>query len=95
VEKLFKQKIWKPLDISEIYKDTTKPLCVFTWKKQETSDDDEVCKYVFGAHSMKFKGQVNGDPMCVLMDTGASGTAFIDRNVRMRPFLYIQLLLIK
>jgi hypothetical protein len=38
------------------------------------------CKYVSGSHSMNFKGQVNGNPMCVLMDTGASGTAFIDRK---------------
>jgi predicted aspartyl protease len=29
---------------------------------------------------MKFKGQINGDPMSILMDTGASGTAFIDRK---------------
>jgi hypothetical protein len=29
---------------------------------------------------MKFKGQVNGNPMCVLMDTGAFGTAFVDRK---------------
>jgi hypothetical protein len=81
VKELFRLKIWKPQDISEIYKDSTKPLCVFTWKKQETSDDDEVCKYVSGSHSMKFKGQVNGDPMCVLMDTSAFGTAFIGRKL--------------
>jgi hypothetical protein len=29
---------------------------------------------------MKFKGQVNVNPVCVLMDTGASGTAFGDRK---------------
>jgi hypothetical protein len=49
-------------------------------EKQETSEVDEVCKYVHGAHTMKFKGQVNGDPRCILMDTGASGTSFIDRK---------------
>jgi hypothetical protein len=56
MEKLFKQRLWKPLDISEIYKDTTKPLSVLSWKKQETSEVDEVCKFVSGSHSMKFKG---------------------------------------
>jgi hypothetical protein len=49
-------------------------------KKQETPDFDEVCKCVSSTHSMKFKGQVNGNPMCVVMDTGASGTAFFDRK---------------
>jgi hypothetical protein len=72
MKKLFKQKLWKPLDISEIYKDKTIPHCVFPWKKQETSEVDKVCKFVSRAHTMKFKGQVNGDPMCKLMDTGAS-----------------------
>jgi hypothetical protein len=77
--KLFKKE-WKSLDVPEKYQDVTKPFCVFTWKKQETSDFDEVFKYMSGTHSMKFKGQVNGNPVCVLMDTGASGTTFVDRK---------------
>jgi hypothetical protein len=46
MKRLVNHKMWKQLDISEIYKNTTKPLCVFTWKKQETSEVGEVCKFV-------------------------------------------------
>jgi hypothetical protein len=79
VKRLFKKE-WKSLDVLEKYQDVTKPICVFTWKRQETSYVDEVFKCVSGTHTMKFKGQVNWNPVCVLMDTGASGTAFVDRN---------------
>jgi predicted aspartyl protease len=73
-------KSWKSLDAADKYQDVTKPIYVFTWKKQETTDVDELFKYLSRTHSMKFKGQVNGNPVCVLMDTGASGTAFVDRK---------------
>jgi hypothetical protein len=79
IKKLFKNEL-KSLDIPEKKKGVTKPICVFTWKKQETSDVDEVFKYVSGTHSMKFKGQVNENPVCVLMDIGASSTAFVDKK---------------
>jgi hypothetical protein len=40
---------------------------------------------------MKFKGLINGTPVCIFMDTGASGTAFIDSihckegNINLHP----------
>ena len=74
--KLFK--VWDLLNVDEHYKDITKPICVFTWTKQATLAEP-VLKYTSGEHSMKFKGLINGTPVCILMDTGASGTAFIDR----------------
>jgi hypothetical protein len=79
MKKLF-MKGWKYLDIPEKYPDVTKCIYVNTWKIPETDSVAEVFKYVSGAHSMKFKGQVNGNPICVLMDTCASCTAFVDRK---------------
>jgi hypothetical protein len=75
--KLFK--FWDLLNIDEHYKDVNKPICIFTWIMQE-SVSEPVLKYTSGEHSMKFKGLINGTPVCILMDTGASGTALIDRN---------------
>jgi hypothetical protein len=86
--KLFK--LWDLLNVDEHYKDIDKPICVFTWRKP-TVTTDPVLRYTSGAHTMQFKGQINGTPVHILMDTGASGTGFIDRghckdeNIPMKP----------
>jgi hypothetical protein len=75
--KLFRD--WDLLQVDEHYKDISKPICVFTWTKKAIVAEP-VLRYTSGDHSMKFKGLINGTPVCILMDTGASGTAFIDRG---------------
>jgi hypothetical protein len=70
---------WDLLNVDEHYKEVNEPICVFTWTKQE-STTEPVLKYTSGELSMKFKGLVNGTPVCILIDTGALGTAFIYRN---------------
>ena len=74
--KLFR--FWDLLNVDEQYKDIDKPICVFTWRKPAVVTE-LVLRYTSGAHTMQFKGQINGTPVCILMDTGASSTAFIDR----------------
>jgi predicted aspartyl protease len=42
-------------------------------------DQEQVFKDTTERHSLQFQGSINTFPCRILLDTGASGTAFIDR----------------
>jgi hypothetical protein len=75
--KLFKT--WTIMDdLTNYQSDPNNPIIVFTWSKT-ISEKDSIFKFRVGEHTMKIKGLINGTSVCILMDTGASGTAFIRR----------------
>ena len=43
-------------------------------------DQEKTFKYTTEEHSLQFQGTINTVPCLILLDTGASGTAFIDRQ---------------
>jgi predicted aspartyl protease len=44
------------------------------------NDQEQIFKYTTEQHSLQFQGSINTVPCRILLDTGASGTAFIDRQ---------------
>jgi hypothetical protein len=53
------------------------PMIAFTWNIPQV-EDDTVYRYSTEEQSMQFKGIVEKQPVKILLDTRASGTAFID-----------------
>jgi predicted aspartyl protease len=53
------------------------PIIAFTWNRP-LEEDNTVYKYSTEEQSMQFRGTVEKQPLKILLDTGASGTAFID-----------------
>jgi predicted aspartyl protease len=43
-------------------------------------DQEKIFKYTTEEHSLQFQGSINTVPCLILLDTGASGTAFIHRQ---------------
>jgi hypothetical protein len=43
-------------------------------------DQELIFKYTTEEHSLQFQGCINTVPCLIILDTGASGTAFIDRQ---------------
>jgi predicted aspartyl protease len=43
-------------------------------------DQEKTFKYTTERHSLQFQGCINTVPCRILLDTGATGTAFIDRQ---------------
>ena len=52
-------------------------MVAYSWTKPQV-EDDTVYKYCTENQTMQFKGTVEKQPVKILLDTGASGTAFID-----------------
>jgi hypothetical protein len=85
-KQLFKK--WKLLDIpSEKDIPHEEIVLVYVWQKKENT----ISRLQTGGNSMKFKSKVNKTPTVILMDSGASGTAFISKekceseNIAMTP----------
>ena len=57
---------------------TVTPLQIFVMDIPQ--EQDHVIRYTTERHSLQFKGSINGFQCRILLDTGATGTAFIDRE---------------
>jgi hypothetical protein len=60
-------------------KGTVTPLQMYVMEIPK-GDQEQVIKYTTERHSLQFQGRINAVPCRILLDTGASGTAFIDRQ---------------
>jgi hypothetical protein len=57
---------------------TVTPLQIFVMEIPK--GQDQVIRYTTERHSLQFQGTINAVPCRILLDTGASGMAFIDRE---------------
>ena len=62
----------------ETHEGTVTPLQIFVMDIPQ--EQDHVIRYTTKRHSLQFKGTINAFPCRILLDTGATGTAFIDRE---------------
>jgi predicted aspartyl protease len=60
-------------------KGTVTPLHMYVMEIPK-GDQDQVIRYTTERHSLQFQGTVNTLPCRILLDTGATGTAIIDRQ---------------
>jgi hypothetical protein len=58
---------------------TLTPTQMYVWHVPKV-DQEQIFKYTTEEHSLQFQGCINTVPCLILLDTGASGTAFIDRQ---------------
>jgi hypothetical protein len=59
-------------------KGTVTPLQIYVMEIPKSQD--QVIRYTTERHSLQFQGTINTLPCRILLDTGATGTAFIDRQ---------------
>jgi hypothetical protein len=72
-KRLFKE--WKKIYVPNIGDMNA----VYVWNKP-INEEPECLMFIYEGHTIVLKGTVNGVPTKFLLDTGASGTAFIQRQ---------------
>ena len=70
-----KDKGWSEIPC-ETPEGTVTPLQMFVMELSH--EQDHVIRYTTESHSLQFQGAINNVPCRILLDTGATGTAFID-----------------